>query len=55
LAIRKNEGFSGVIDPEGHMLFNLKDAVSPGDYPIANCLNRYEPVTPTSSQHADRA
>jgi hypothetical protein len=37
------------------MLFNLEDAVSPSDYPIANCLNRYEPVTPTSSQHADRA
>jgi hypothetical protein len=31
-----------------------KDAVSPSDYPIANASNRYEPVTPTSSQDADR-
>ena len=32
-----------------------KDAVSPSDYPIANSSNRYEPVTPTSWQDADRA
>jgi hypothetical protein len=32
-----------------------KDAISPSDYPIANSSNRYEPVTPTSWQDADRA
>jgi hypothetical protein len=26
LAIRKNKGFSSVIDPEGHVLFNLDRA-----------------------------